>query len=444
MKQNIWTPQFWQQQFLSLDSNMRNVLKNSLSSAFVRVGGMFATMLFSVFLGRTLGADGMGVVNLANRIVNLLLVVVLCGMPTAIIKESSISYSNFNWKEANGVIRSAKWFSTIFSLVLIVIGIACSEWLCLHVFHEPRLTLPLIITLISLLPQVLTRIDASMLNGFRKIWQANLFENALASLIVLFIIMIIYLANIEISIVNVSWAYALSKFFVSMVSAFLCRLQIPSDKREEKGSLEIKLLLRRSLPFFLSSAVSVIAMNIDGIMIGWFSSSRELGLYAAATNLALLMSFFMSVASSALNPHIASLHVSGKLKELEKMLQRVTLILIVLGLLSGLFFVFFGKFILSIWGKEFEDAYQMLLVLCLGQFVNVSTGCVGSVLVMCGCEKIEAKILLISLTSNVILNYLLISNYGALGAAFSTTLTLSIAMLVRVGIVKKKLGISMW
>lgn len=421
----------------------QGIIKNAVASTMVRVAGMAATMLFSIFLGRTLGADGMGVINLSNRIVSLLLVVVLCGIPTTLIKNISIAFAKKDWLVVNNSMFTAKIITAVFSLFFLVLGMLISDWFCVEVFNEPRLRIPLIVALVSLLPQALSRVYGSGLNGFHKVWQSNLVDNTLASFFVLLALLFMHLAGVEISILNVAVVYAISKVFVALLVSIYWR-RIIRARVVERPQLQARQMLRMSLPFFVSSAVSVIALNSDAVMIGWLSDSTQVGLYAAAINLALLISFFLNIANAVLNPHIASFYESSKVKELERMVQQVTWVLSVLGGASLLLFVLLGQFILSLWGEEFKAAYAMLVILACGQFVNVATGCVGALLIMCGHEKVEARILLISLGANLVLNYFLIQQWAALGAAITTSVSLSVGMIFRVVYVKKKMGISMW
>ncbi|MDC9724260.1 MAG: hypothetical protein PSN34_16035 [Urechidicola sp.] len=55
----------------SLDEHTLEVVKKSSSSLIVKIIGMIAGFLLSIFLGRTLGADGLGVINLSNSLINI-------------------------------------------------------------------------------------------------------------------------------------------------------------------------------------------------------------------------------------------------------------------------------------------------------------------------------------------------------------------------------------
>jgi O-antigen/teichoic acid export membrane protein len=99
--------------------------------------------------------------------------------------------------------------------------------------------------------------------------------------------------------------------------------------------------------------------------------------------------------------------------------------------------VLFGKYILNFWGSEFIYAYPILITLSIGQFFNISSGCSGLLLTMTGHEKVHGYISLSSLLVNIILNIVLISKYGALGAATATAITISLENITKLLFVKK-------
>ena len=77
----------------------------------------------------------------------------------------------------------------------------------------------------------------------------------------------------------------------------------------------------------------------------------------------------------------------------------------------------------------------------IGQFINISTGCAGLLLVMCGHEKLQGYISFSFIGVNLFLNYFFIITYGAIGAAIATAIAIGGENLTRVYFVKKKIGI---
>ena len=110
-------------------------------------------------------------------------------------------------------------------------------------------------------------------------------------------------------------------------------------------------------------------------------------------------------------------------------------------LISLIFFIVLGKYILQLWGNEFTEAYIVLIILSFGQLFNIGTGGVAQLLIMTGLHKLHTYITVGFMFLYVILNYVLISYWGMIGAAIANAFTFIAMNIFRIVIVKRKLGI---
>ncbi|WP_346857510.1 flippase [uncultured Draconibacterium sp.] len=401
-----------------LDIHTLEVVKKSSASTVVKVAGMAIGLGVSIFLGRTIGADGLGIINLSNRIVNIILVIGLLGMRQVIVKEVAIAHGKADNEHIGNVMHTAYLLNGITTVVLSVILILLTPWLANTVFKEPRLTYPLMIALVVMTPQVFSRIFSSGLIGYRKIWQSNLVEQTLSIGATGLLLGLLWLLKKDITINIVAIGYAMGRIAVT-ISVGIYWNSI--SKQKKKGNLILKQILGTSIPLFIVSISEMIFKNMDVLLLGTFCDSRKVGLYSVAARLALLTSFFLFVSNSVLSPKIASLYNERKFKELEKMIKHTNKGLLLLAIFIILFFIIFGKWLLSLWGNEFIEGYFVLIVLGVGQFVNLATGSVGIILIMTGHEKIQRNISIVFMLIFVFLNYLLIKTYGITGAAIATS-----------------------
>lgn len=425
-------------QLALIDEHTLEVVKKSSASMVVKVAGMATGMGVSIFLGRTIGAEGLGIINLANRIVSLLIVFTIFGFDTVLIKNIAIAYERQDWQRiANNLFTSFR-FNGILALSASIFGLSITSLLINDVFHEPDLHIPLIIAFAMIVPQTVSRIFAAGLSGFRKIWQSSLVNDTLSIAVVGLGLLICYLSNLKINIVNVAILYALGRLVVTgTMSIYWKKLFHFSGSKQ----WNLKPMVKMALPLLLASVTSIIAINADTIMLGWLSNTHEVGLYSVAARLALLTSFFLQVSNASISPKLATLYAENKIEEMKKMVKRVTLGLIIIAFVFLSIFVFGGVHILGLWGNEFKEAYWILVILTIGQFINISTGSAGLILTMCGFEKIRGYLSLLSVTLNLILNYFFIRHYGAVGAAIATAVTVGGENIVKVILAKNKTGI---
>lgn len=421
-----------------LDEHTLEVVRKSFSSMVVKISGMVAIFAVSITLGRTIGPEGIGIIDLANRIVKIVLVLAMLGMNTVLLKEIAIAYEKKNWQHIANVIYTSVWVNIPLGFVLSLVFILLTPWITQSVFNEPELKIPLIISLAVIIPQILSRIFASGINGFRKIWQSNLVNDTLSKVLVALGLFTLLLFNIEITVINVAILYAIGRIGVTLaVGGYWKHL----FKFKGKRTLQTGPMLKVALPLLIVSSTTLVAKSTDTVMLGWLSTARDVGFYSVASKLGLLTNFFLAISISTLSPKIASLYAEKKMKELEKMIQQITKGLFFLGIGTIAVYFFVGKSILNLWGDEFIAAYLVLIIITIGQFFNVSTAGTSVFLVMTGHEKILGKIVFLSAIINFTLNYLLIPKYGAAGAAIATASTVTVENIIKVITVKQKTGI---
>jgi O-antigen/teichoic acid export membrane protein len=86
--------------------------------------------------------------------------------------------------------------------------------------------------------------------------------------------------------------------------------------------------------------------------------------------------------------------------------------------------MFFGKFLLSIFGEGFEHSLSVLRILCFGQIINALCGPVMYLLNMTGNEKKARNTMIYAAIINISANILLIPIFGLKGAAWATSITM--------------------
>ena len=421
-----------------LDIHTLEVVKKSSASLVVKVVGMIATFAVSIILGRTIGPEGLGIINLANRVVTFILILAIFGMNNVVLKEVAIAFERKDWQHVANTMFSSIWFNIPMAVGVCVTFILLTPWLSNTVFNESELQVPLIISLGVIVPRILSRIYASGVNGFRKIWQSSLVNETLSVAVVALGLIVLLLLGIEITVVKAAILYAIGRIVVTgSIGLYWHHLFRFKGKRV----MQTRSMLKVAFPLLIVSSSALVASNADIVMLGWLSNSREVGLYSVASRLGLMTNIFLVISVSTLTPKIASLYADNKKKELQEMIQQTTKGLIYIGLATTLIYIIAGKYILGLWGQEFVSSYWILIIITIGQIFNISTGSTGMVLMMTGHEKLIGRITFISAIINLLLNYILIPKYFATGAAIATAATVIVQNIIKVIVVKRHTGI---
>lgn len=109
---------------------------------------------------------------------------------------------------------------------------------------------------------------------------------------------------------------------------------------------------------------------------------------------------------------------------------------------SAIFFAVGPWAVPFFFGNDYAPVYSLTLILIAGHFLNVAMGPLGILLNMTGHQNYTLIASIISLTVNVVLNYILIRYWGVQGAAVATAVSLMISksttviFVYRLGLVK--------
>jgi O-antigen/teichoic acid export membrane protein len=141
---------------------------------------------------------------------------------------------------------------------------------------------------------------------------------------------------------------------------------------------------------------------------------------------ALWTSSVLQTLNLAVAPAFAILYQKGHQEDLQKVISEVMIWICVPSVTIGMVTVIFAKPILSSFGPDFLTAHWTLKVLVFGEMMSVLLGPVGTLMTMTGHQNNSVVASGFCALANLGLNAILIPQYGGLGAAISTALTLII------------------
>ena len=387
----------------------------TISKGFViKIIGLFSSLLISLIISRKVGVEGVGIMALINKGILILFVISSFGFQNALVKLVSIAHNKADFHKVNSLLFTSLKFTTLTSIILII-----SFTLIVYLLYSdnPNLTLYLV-GILGLLPLTISRIFSSALNGIGKIWESILINQNLTNVLIVFILIVSILFNLRITIlfvvllylfvriINLIFGFKLWSFFSIKTNSNLCLL---------------KEMLPVSVPLFLTSSSQIATANIDALILGIFSSIQDVGVYSIASRIALLSGVILQVSNTFLMPKLANLFHTKEYDKAAKLYRFSTLILSIIAILFFLIIFVYGDFLLSFWGDDFISGYYILLTLSAGQVINLISGSSGVILIMSGHEIVQAKIAFIGLLLTIILNYIMINVYGAIGAAIATS-----------------------
>ncbi len=209
-----------------------------------------------------------------------------------------------------------------------------------------------------------------------------------------------------------------------------------------KASYENKKVLEVAYTIIFTGMSIMLYTQADIWILGMFSSTETVGIYGVAAKLALLVYFPMVAFGSIVPSLIASIHFSGDLQELRRVVRESTRWILSIAMPIIIILLLEGKYILNYaYGSEFEAGYIVLVILTIGQMIKAGSRMVGSMFQMTGEHKVYMKINIVFGILNIILNLVLVPLYGMLGAATATAFCLSMVDIISIFVIHKRLSV---
>ncbi len=419
------------------DAHLREVIVKAAAVMAVRAIGMATAFGFSIVLARLVGARGSGQYYLALTIALAGTTLASLGLHNASMRFIASYLETGDDGAARATQRSSLRVTLATSLAVAAIVVALAPWLAGHAFHDPALGPVIRIMGASIVPATLLNIAAFGLRAARRSAASALVQTTGAS--ALSLALLVPLAS-RLGTAGVAVAYLTSQTVFLVIATRIWERTVPA--RGERTSLPVAPLLRVALPMLLVGSMNLLMRWTDTVMLGLWRPSSVVGVYGVVVRTAMLMVFVLEGFNSILAPKFAAMHAAGDREAMGRLAQRSTLAMTAASLPLLLAFTIVPTPILHVFGTDFAAGAAALTVLAVGQFVNVSTGAVGFLLLMTGNEVWMQGTIVVTAILNVTLNALLIPPYGMLGAAIATATCLAGMNLVLAYVVRRRLGIS--
>ena len=420
------------------DGHTQELISGASVALVLKIIAGGIAFLFNIVLARLLGAEGSGIYFLTFTIVLIMAGIGTIGMENTLVRFIAANSLENKYEKVLGVYKKATLYSFIVAGLFSIILFSISPWISQSVFNKPELGQPLRYMSLAILPLALLNLHAYALQGLKKIAKSISVLSIFIPLIT-GIIAIIFVPNFGISAAVM--AYILSTFITLAFGFYFWRKAV-SPWGKNKTEFDTNLLFNTSLPLLGINVMNLIIMWSPIIFLGMWSTNEDVGIYNAASRTAMLTSFVLIAVNSIAAPKFAELYNQGDISSLGNLARNSAKLMMLIATPILLFFIIAPEYILSLFGNEFKSGSSILIILALGQFVNVVTGSVGYLLMMSGNEKIMRNNLILCGTIGIFLNIVLIKNYGAIGGAVAASVILALQNLIALFMVKNKLGIN--
>jgi O-antigen/teichoic acid export membrane protein len=200
-------------------------------------------------------------------------------------------------------------------------------------------------------------------------------------------------------------------------------------------------LVKSAFPFGLNLAFGLIYTKIDITMLSLLRGDEaEIGFYRAALALITYLPLVAVALTSSLFPIMSGLYLS-KRESFVLNYQRSVQLLFTTGLPMAIGSCLLAdKFVLIVYGKNFEPSIVSLRILSLSVILKFMHGTLAMVLTSSNRQGLRTSVIAFAALGNVVMNFFLIPWKGYVGASFAAVLTDGLILVIFYIFISRQLG----
>ena len=397
------------------------LLRANVWSMLVRVAALGSSLTVSIVLARMLGVQNFGTYTFVLSLTAMIALPVQIGLPTLVLRETARAEAEEDWSHMRGIWSWAARIVTVASIMIAFLG-----FLIVSIADYPMTDImrySLILSFVLVLPVSLSSSVAAALRGLRRVILGQFPFDVLRPMLLLFLVLsVVYLGSGTIDATTALASYLVAAIATLALSVFFLAKVTPSVARKTRERrYRHREWFRALIPLALMSGIHIVIQNTDLLMLGFFLSSTDVGIYKIAVSAAGLVLFGLSAIQTVCMPYISKFKAQGDWRRLQALSSAASLGALAMAIpIFGAFLVWGEPLIVFTFGQEYAAAYRPLLILCAAQLVNAFFGIVWPILIMTGHEAVSMRGLLLAAIVNVCLNALFIPHFGVEGAAMAT------------------------
>jgi O-antigen/teichoic acid export membrane protein len=287
------------------------------------------------------------------------------------------------------------------------------------------------------------KILMSVLNGLRNMRAYAVF-NSLRYIFILATIIVVMTLGRSAEWLPLAFTVAEVLLFIGLmiyVNAVLFVMRLPHGLRDW-----LREHLWYGMRGALSNIISDLNTRVDVLMLGYFMTDKDVGIYTMAATLAEGFLQLPYILQRNLNPIIGQSFAERNLSRIEDAARRVRQIfypaMAAMGLAAALVYplairLFFPH-------QDFGASWPVFCILAASVVIQSGYLPIGGILFQGGRPGAQTWLMVCSLGANVLLNLALIPMWGIIGAAVATAIAYLLQVVLLLVFAKRLFGVRLW
>jgi O-antigen/teichoic acid export membrane protein len=403
---------------------LNKLLRIFSGSFIIRITYTLLGLINSVLLARALASEQYGVYVFALSVVSLLAIPTQFGMPTLVMREFAAYHAKEQWGLMKGIALRSHQFVLVISILVCIFAVI---WLIINPNEYSQAKQKVLLVSLLLVPVLsLGALRDGMLQGLHYVILAQLPERFFRPTLLLFGLLYLVFLFPEGATPNNIIIYYLTCSLISFVIGWFLYLKVrPEQVISAKSEFNTSSWFNSVLPIGVVGGMLALNAQISILYLGFLGLDKEVAFFRIAILGSGFIVIFMQVATSVIAPHFSRLYELRDYKKIEQLIIKVCCMLSLLTLpLFIIIILYSNEFINIVYGKEYSDAYTLLVILAFAQTISAIMGPIATVLLMTKHQKAVAYSTIISVSLGILLHIVLVPSKGMLGAAIASGVSL--------------------
>lgn len=379
---------------------------NYILNTVYQVLNLITPLVTAPYISRVLGAEGVGIYSYTTSVVAFFIMFAVLGTTT--YGQRAIAQCRDNRQQLSKCFWEIEMLSVISTVICAIIWMG-------FIFITPRYKIYYLILLIDLMA---TALDIAWFYSGLEQFKFIVFRNAAIKILSIVFLFVLVRERRHI------WIYiaimALGKFMGNASMWLPLRRFVDRIKLSE---MSIMPHLKETMAYFIPTAAASIYTYLDKVMIGAFTTtSVENGYYEQAQKVIKMAYTILVSLNTVMSARMSYLFAQNKEKEIKEKLEKALAFIVTLGIpfvfgVSGIAHNFVPWF----FGDEFEKVTVLLILSSpLILIMSIHNFLSAQYLVPSGQRVRSTKGVVVGAIVNLILNFILIPRFQAIGAIVAT------------------------
>lgn len=390
-------------------STSQMLVKNTVWLSVSNIVGRLVRALIIIYAARILGTESWGVFAYAISLIATITVLTDFGINGIVTREASRRSGELH--ETN-YLATAFWIKLAFTALGAIFVLVAGPYLT----NLPAVRMILPLAALVLVFDTLRDFGFSLTRALQKMeWEAMLFIGTNVAIVIFGFLLLWISPTVE----AYTFSYALGAAVGAGATFYLLRHHLVRFLRGFSGHL-ILPLIKSAWPFALAGVLGGLMIDTDVIIIGWLRSATDVGLYAAAQRIILMLYIIPGIIASSTFPLLARLaHKDNEKARRVFEFALTTVLFVALPIVIG--GIFLGTPLIELlFGSEYLGAAAAFKILALTIPMNFAAIVLSNFIFAYDRQTILTRYAAVGATLNIVLDLLFIPVWGIAGSALAT------------------------